>query len=132
MITKGLTSRAKGQIAILKVQLRANHKDLLVSVPIDQELYYDLILDGYKSKKIIRAQVKYCNRKNGNNLELNLGNKKSKRIYYSKSDIDWILCYLPQKDVILKFEQCHFHRKKTITINLNNPKSEWYFEKFIW
>lgn len=129
-----LNSRTKGEIGQLKIQIRAAELNLIASVPTT-EVYYDLILDDYKTKEIYRAQIKYCHRKsssNKNNLELGLGSSRSKRIFYKRTDINWILVYLPSKDLILKYEQQHFHRKKFLTINLTNPSSKWYFEKYIW
>lgn len=129
-----LNSRNKGEIGQLKIQIRAAELNLIASLP-STEVYYDLILDNYNTKEIYRAQIKWCNRKrsgNKNNLELSLSNKRSKRIFYKKSDINLILVYLPCKDVILKYEQEHFHRKKFITINLTNPTSKWYYKRYIW
>lgn len=131
-----LKSRSKGEIAVLKVQLRCYEKNLVVSLPTNNEIYYDIIIDNpNNATELKRAQIKYCNRKssdNKKNLELILGDKKSKRIYYLKTDIQWILVYIPQLDVVLKYEQKQFHRKKTIQINLTNPSSIWYYKKYIW
>lgn len=128
-----LKSRSKGEIAMLQVQLAAANKNYLISLPSSQESYYDILIDI--KNKIIRAQVKFCNRKrskNKDNLELRLDSKKSKRIFYTKTMIDWILVFLPQKNVILKYEQEHFHKKKTITINLLDKQSKWFYGNYIW
>jgi hypothetical protein len=129
-----LKTHSKGQIAVLKVQLRCYEKNLICSLPTNNEIYYDLILDDYLTKEISRVQIKYCNRKHSGskNLELNLNSPNSKRIYYQHTDIDLILVYLPCKEVILKYEKQHFHRKKQLTINLNDEKSKWYYKNFIW
>lgn len=126
-----LNSRNKGEIGQLKIQIRAAELNLIASIPTT-EVYYDIIVDDYKTKDIKRSQIKYCNRLHGNNLELRLDNKKSKRIFYRHTDIDWLLVFLPSKNVILKYEKQHFHRKKRLTINLNDENSEWYYKNFIW
>ncbi len=128
-----LLSRSKGEIAMLKVQLKAHEKNLVCSLPSNNELYYDLIIDNPQNARgLQRVQVKYCNRKHGNNIELMLGNPRSKRIHYLKSDVNTILVYLVSKDIVLKYDQKHFHRKKQLQINLNNSKSKWFYKKFIW
>ncbi|MDO8610077.1 MAG: group I intron-associated PD-(D/E)XK endonuclease [bacterium] len=127
-----LNSRSKGEIGQLKIQIRATELGAICSVPTT-EVYYDLILDfKHKHKNILRSQIKYCNRLHGKNLEIRLDNSSSKRIFYQHTDIDLLLIYLPQKDVVLKYEKQHFHRKKTIQINLINSKSKWYYKHFEW
>jgi hypothetical protein len=126
-----LNSRTKGEIGQLKIQLRAAELNLISSIPTT-EVYYDLILDNYKTKEIYRAQIKYCNRKHGKNLEIRLDNRSSKRIFYRHTDINWLLIFIPAKDVILKYEKKYFHRKSRIDINLVDPKSKWYYKNFIW
>lgn len=127
-----LKSRNKGEIAMLQVQLAAAHKNYLISLPSSQESYYDILIDI--KNKIVRAQVKFCNRKSKNkeNLELRLDNKDSKRIFYTKTSVDWILVFLPIKNVILKYEQDKFHRRKTIAINLTDKNSPFFYKNFIW
>jgi PD-(D/E)XK endonuclease len=128
-----LSSRSKGEIAFLKVQIKIYEKNLVPNFPDSNELYYDLILDDPKdSSKLARCQIKYCNRLHGNNLELRLDDKKSKRIHYLKTDIKYLLVYIPKVDKVLKYEQEHFHRKKRLTINLINVKSKWHYERFLW
>ena len=130
-----LLTRTRGQIAVLKVQLKATELGWLVNVPLNNEIYYDLVLDNFKSKELKRVQIKYCNRRtsrNKNNLELNLTSRCSKRIFYKKTDIDWILVFIPEKDVVLKYEQEHFHRKKTLTINLVDKDSVYHYGRYVW
>lgn len=128
-----LNSRSKGEIACLKVQIRIYEKNLVPNFPDSNELCYDVIIDDPKnSSKLARCQIKYCNRLHGNNLELRLDNKKSKRIHYSKTNIKYLLVYLPSKDVVLKYEKQHFHHKSRLTINLNDASSLWFYKNFIW
>lgn len=125
-----LSTRSRGQIAQLKVELECSKRNYIISRP-SIDCYYDILIDIKNT--IIRSQIKYCNRKRSENgLSLRLDGKGSKRIFYTKTMIDWILVFVPTKDVILKYEKKHFHRKKTIYINLTNKKSEYYYEKFLW
>lgn len=128
-----LLSRSKGEIAMLKVQLKIHEKNLVCSIPTNNELYYDLIIDNpNNSGEIARAQVKYCNRMHEKHLQLRLDSNNSKRIFYRSTDIDIVLVYIPKLDVILKYEKKHFHRRKRIQINLDNPKSKWHYKRYIW
>lgn len=128
-----LSSRSKGEIASLKVQIRIYEKNLVPNFPDSNELYYDVILDNPKnSSELARCQIKYCNRLHGNNLELRLDNKSSKRIHYLKTDIKYLLVYLPSVDKVLRYEKQHFHRKKRLTININDVSSPWHYSKFVW
>ena len=127
-----LHSRSKGKIAELKIELAATQKGYIVSHP-HVDCYYDLILDpGTKKSDIFRAQIKYCNRLHGNNLELRLDSRNGKRLHYSGSWIDVILVYVPKIDRILIYNQKHFHKKNRLTINLNNKNSKWYYERYLW
>lgn len=123
-----------GEIAVLKVELEANKKGLLVSYPRSQHLRYDMLLDD--GIKIYRTQIKYLNGfnfneygKSKNCLRLRLsGNNKP----YDKKDIDLLLIYLPSKDVIVSIPIDQFHMKKSISININQPKSNRYYKNFLW
>jgi hypothetical protein len=126
-----LNTSFKGEIAQLKVMLRATEKNYMVSRP-NTDCHYDLVID---TGKLTRVQIKYCNRKSHgreSQLELRLDNTESNRKYYDRKDIDIILVYVPKIEKILMFESKRFHRKKTIHINLANKNSKHYYEKFIW
>lgn len=125
-----LTSRSKSQIAELQVQLAANHKNFFVSKPLSNDLRYDLIIDT--GKKIFRTQVKYVNRKKGDNLELLIERKHNNSFCYVDTEIDLILIYCPIIDEILAFYPEKFHDKKRIFINLNNPKSKKHYRHYLW
>jgi hypothetical protein len=125
-----LRSISKGEIAQLRCQLEAAKKGFISSIPTI-EVGYDLLIDD--GKDIIRAQIKYCNRKHSvGSLELSLVSKASERKYYSKKDIDIILVYLPIKDTILMFKPEKFHKRGQIQINLENKNSKHFYENFIW
>lgn len=95
----------KGQVAMLKVQLRANELGATVSLPT-VEGRYDLIVD--LQGRLYRAQVKYAGAvtKNGarGSVHLSLrkdtrGNKRTK--LYRKEEVDVLLVYLPKIDEVL-------------------------------
>jgi len=125
-----LTSRSKAQIAELQVQLAANNKNYFVSKPLSNDLRYDLIIDT--GKKIFRTQIKYVNRKKGDNLELLIERKHNNCLCYTDTEIDLILIYCPIIDEILAFYPDKFHDKKRIFINLNNPKSKKHYRHYLW
>lgn len=123
-----LKSKSKGAIAELKVQIAAHEKNFTVSKPISDYLPYDLIIDN--GKKLLRTQIKYCNRRHGNNLELLLFDKQNG--LYTSDEIDLLLVYCPAVDQILSFKQKDFHNKKQIQINIKNPKSKKYYSNYLW
>jgi hypothetical protein len=127
-----LKNYSKGQIAQLKIQLMAAKKNLLCSLPTVGATRYDLIMDNKGT--LSRTQIKYCNRKASrvkNCLELQLYNKAF-RNFYSRSEIDLLLVFIPKLDIILKFEADEFHKRKTIFIHLTDEKSNFYYKNFIW
>lgn len=125
-----LTCRSKGQIAELKVQFAANLKNYTISKPLSNDLRYDFIIDD--GVKLHRVQVKYLNRKNKKNFELLLARKHQKTNPYKSAEIDLLLVYFENKDVILHFPPSIFHNLKKLTVNITNPKSKYYYENFIW
>ena len=125
-----LSSLSRGEIAQLKVQIAAAHKEIIFSIPTT-EVRYDGILDIQGA--ILRAQIKYCDRKSGKDcLELQLFNRSKNKKSYTKESIDILLVYVPQVDRILAFYPEVFHDKKTITINLTDSKSKWFWENYKW
>jgi len=126
-----LSSSSKGQVAQLEVELCAYRKGYFTSRP-QTDLEYDLVIDTHK--ELIRAQIKFCNRKrhNNDNLELNLYNKNSNRLYYSNKNVDIILVYVPEVDKVLAYNSDKFHKRKTISINLTDKSSSFYYERYIW
>jgi hypothetical protein len=128
-----LLTESKGIIAQLKVEMTAAYKNLNVSIPTNAHCCYDALIDY--GDKILRAQIKYCNRRhNGRKylLELRLDNLVSKRPFYNKDDIDIILVYCPIPDTVLVYEAEKFHRCSSIRINLKDPNSKNYYKKYIW
>jgi hypothetical protein len=127
-----LSTKAKGQIAQLKVELRAAQLDYSIARP-STDCSYDLIIDT--GVILIRTQIKYCDRRASHsptNLELRLDDKKSKREYYQSHHIDAVMVYVPKVDSVLFFNASKFHKKKTVYINLKDQKSKFFWKKFKW
>lgn len=127
-----MLSSSKGQLALLKVQLKAAQKDIECYLPTNNEGAVDLILK--EKNNLIKCQIKYCNRKGfrKNTLKLALDNKHSKRKFYSSKNIDIILVFIPKLDVILKYDGETFHKRSYIDIHLKNEKSKHYYGKYVW
>lgn len=129
--TKAIYTICKGEMAQLLIEVECAKRNIIVSRP-SVAVRYDLLLDI--NNKIYRTQIKYLNRKAGNNcLELKIEDKryKNKKVYTDK-EIDLMLIYCPRIDKILCLEQRDFHNKKTIRINLTNPKAPSYYQKYLW
>lgn len=130
-----LSSKNKGEIAQLKIQLEAARRNIISSIPTT-EVSYDILLDSRNNIK--RAQIKYCNgvdNKNKNCLRINLcdyGKTKSKRKYYTSYEIDILLVFVPKLNRILAYNPVFFHKRKRIYINLKDKNSKYYWKKFIW
>ena len=125
-----LSTRSKGEIAMLKVMLRCAEKGLIVNIPSNNEICYDILIDD--NNKFFRSQIKYCGRKHENNLQLNLESVRSKRKYYLSKNVDLLFVYVPSVDKVLIYNAKKFHKKTRIQINLINKNSPHYFGKYIW
>lgn len=121
-----MNTSQKGEIAHLKVQLRATEKGIVVSRPTT-EVRYDFILDDGKS--LLRAQVKWgggksINSENAVCVDLRKdGGRRGKRRKYLRTEIDVLLVYVPELDRVLAFDSEHFHNKSAIMIRLAPTKS---------
>jgi hypothetical protein len=127
---KEKTCQAKGQIALLKAETRAVEKGYIVSRPSEGNRY-DLIIDD--GNKLLRVQVKhlakyFTGRKN--TLHLTLTVEKNK--HYVLEEIDYLMAYNPERELIFCFPSDIFHKKASLCIHLTNPKSKYYYKKFIW
>lgn len=119
----------KGEIAVLKVTLRALEKGFIVSKPI-VDTKYDLIVDDGKERH--RVQVKYANGKSSHSsgaVVVQTGTRKYKktdhdyRTGYTSEDIDAILVYLPSVDKILWIGGDKFEGKRAITMRHEKSKN---------
>lgn len=119
-------SYIKGEIAQLKVQLRAAELGYFVSRPT-VEGRYDCIVDDGEAWH--RAQVKYADHRhpsteNAVNLDLrkqcrNQGSKRS----YSKNEIDVLLVYCPETDKVYRFGPEVFHDRNLLTLRFEKAKN---------
>jgi hypothetical protein len=97
-----------GQIALLKVEIRAMAKGLTVSKPT-VECRYDLILDD--GSRLYRAQVKYADGKPTSSSQgaVSVGLRKwrdrGRAVLpcYTADEIDLLLVYVPKIDKVLCF-----------------------------
>jgi len=129
--TKTIHSICKGEMAQLLIEVECAKRNIIVSRP-SVAVRYDLILE-FKNK-LCRTQIKFLNRKHGNNgLELRIEDKRHKnRKCYTNKEIDLLLIYVPKTNSILCLKSKDFHNKKTLHFNLTNPKSPRYYKKFLW
>jgi hypothetical protein len=117
-------SYKKGQVASLKVQLRANELGYIISIPT-VESRYDLLIDD--GSKIHRVQVKYCDRRRkDNNGSVQLDLRKQcrgwgKRKPYTRDEIDVIVAYIAYVDKCYWLPAEKFDGVKSITLRLDAP-----------
>jgi hypothetical protein len=123
-----MTSAQKGEIAQLKVQLRAAQKGFTVSRPTVDVCRYDLIVDT--GAKLFRAQIKYAGSEGSTStgsvvvgLRKWPGRKHSKSRTYAKSECDLLLVYIPQVDQIACITSEAFDGKPTVRIRFSPAKN---------
>lgn len=122
-----MNRKQKGELAKLKVELRANDKGVVVSRPTT-EARYDLILDFGGTLK--RAQVKYAGRALSHaigsvsaDLRSRNGVRKRATRSYSADEIDLLFVYVPQLDEVLLFEPDMFSGRESIAIRIKAPRN---------
>lgn len=132
------TTNSKGELAQLKVEIRAIEKGIIVSKPTRHESRYDCVLD--ENGKLLRAQVKYASgadSKTDSSVRVELRKiHKNHSLTYSSSEIDVLLVYVPRIDRVLVFGPKHFDGKSCINVRMEKPKNNqanvnWY-EDFLW
>jgi len=116
---------AKGQLAVLKTQLRAAELGWVVSMPTT-ETRYDMLLDN--GQKILRIQIKYVGSLSTSgsvHLDLRKETRGNGRIrLYSKEEIDVIIVYIPQIDKLVWLGPEKFDMVKTISLRFSPPKNQ--------
>jgi len=115
----------KGQVAMMKVQLRAAEKGMVVLLPTT-EARYDLVLDD--GSRLYRGQVKYAGweRKAQGSVHLDLRKQTRNRgaaRAYSKDEVDVLLVYIPQIEKVLWVGPEIFHDTKTVTFRFDRSKN---------
>ena len=109
----------KGEIALLKVSLRAIEKGYIPSRPMVEGARYDLIIDGMGGGPK-RIQVKYADHHQSSGtvmitLTKNNGNSKKKRKYTSK-EIDYILVYIKETQKTYCLPPALFNNRTGVTL----------------
>lgn len=116
-----MTTTQKGEIAQLKVQLRAAEKGFTASRPTVDDCRYDLILDT--GDKLLRAQIKYAGSEGTHStgsavigLRKWPGRKHQQSRTYAASDCDILLVYIPTVDKIACLTPAMFSDKTPLSI----------------
>ena len=116
-----------GLIAQNKAELRAIEKGYLVSKPITECARYDMVVDNCITLE--RVQVKYAGTKNKESTgscKVDFRKKSingNQRNFYTKSEIDAVLVYIPDIDKLCYFPISFVENKSTITIRYDKPKN---------
>ncbi|MDM8559499.1 group I intron-associated PD-(D/E)XK endonuclease [Thiotrichales bacterium HSG14] len=117
----------KGEIAQLKIQLRATEKGVTVSRPTT-DARYDAILDLNGILK--RVQIKYAGTETTNStgsivirLQKKTKTKNAKVKNYTLHEIDAVLAYLPSVDEVVWLEPEFFHNKSCVCIRIVPAKN---------
>jgi PD-(D/E)XK endonuclease len=116
-----LTSEQKGELAQLKVQLRAVEKGCVVSRPTVQ-CRYDMIIDD--GKRLLRAQVKYGDRSTQRSQgAVRVDLRKRHKSFYDDREIDVLFVYLPKIDRVLAFMAENFSGCKELCVRFTHPNN---------
>ena len=119
------STHQKGEIAHLKVMLRAIEKGVVLSKPLIDSRY-DFILDD--GQKLERVQIKYASGKaphSQGSVRVNLKSwegRKLRRRYYA-NEVDALLVYIPQIDEVLRFESDIFCERASFTLRIAPAKN---------
>ena len=119
------STHQKGEIAQLRVQLRAAEKGVILSKPLIDSRY-DFILDD--GKKLERVQVKYANGRWPNSqgsIRINLKSWEGRKLHrrYGSDEVDALLVYIPQIDEVLRFETNIFCERSGFTVRIEPAKN---------
>ena len=116
-----MSTKQKGKIAEIKVELVAYEKGWTVSRPTS-DARYDLVLDD--GNKLYRTQVKYAGFAPADGVvQFTANNGGDSPMYYMEGEIDMILVYVPKIDKIVRIEPNHFVGKTTFIIRLAPAKN---------
>jgi hypothetical protein len=123
-----MDSNDKGEIALLKVEIRAAEQGIVVLKPTTSHRRYDIVLDC--GGRFYRAQVKWAGSKSvkaADSFLLDLrkvtrGGQQSK-LFYSQDEIDVVLVYLPNLDKVLWLGPEIFHGRENLTLRTAPAKN---------
>jgi hypothetical protein len=116
-----LTTEQKGEIACLKVRLRAFELGALVCQPPIQARY-DLVID-YEGR-LYRAQVKYVDARTQHSQGAIFVDLRKRKRCYTRDEIDVVLVYVPQIDKICWLGPEVFHNKPAFHLRLLPTKNK--------
>jgi hypothetical protein len=119
------STHQKGEIAHIKVMLRAIEKGVVLSKPLIDSRY-DFILDN--NEKLERVQVKYASGKaphSQGSIKVNLKSWEGRKLRrrYCANEVDALLVYIPQIDEVLRFEADIFCARASFTVRLEPAKN---------
>lgn len=113
LMKQKLTTNQKGEISKLKIEIRAQEKGWIVSRTVDSARY-DLILDDGTCR--YRVQAKYASGATSHSEGTVQAELRRNAKTYSKSEIDVIIVYVPQIDMLCWFNPECFHNKTALVI----------------
>ena len=119
------STHQKGEIAQLKVMLRAIEKGVVLSRPLIDSRY-DFVLDD--GQKLERIQVKYASGKaphSQGSIKINLKSWEGRKLRrkYCPSEVDALLVYIPQIDEVLRFETDIFCERASFTVRIEPTRN---------
>ena len=119
------STHQKGEIAHLKVMLRAIEKGVVLSKPLIDSRY-DFILDD--NQKLERVQVKYASGKaphSRGSVKVNLKSWEGRKLHrrYCADEVDALLVYIPQIDEVLRFEADVFCERASFTVRIEPARN---------
>jgi hypothetical protein len=127
-VDHNLTTTFLGQIAVMKVEIRAAEKGVVTSRP-NLQCRYDLIVD--EAGILSRAQVKYAGGQPwaGRSGVVSVGLRKwrngGRKILpcYKATEIDLLFVYVEKIDQILRFGPEMFHGRRELQIRIAPAKN---------
>jgi len=131
------TTIFKGQVAQMKVELRAAEKGVTLSKPT-LDARYDYILDDVGLQ---RVQVKYTDgseKIGAVRVRLTKDLRSGKKRIYTREEVDVLLVYIPKLDKILRFEADEFWDKTAFWINIGKRTKSGersrmrYWRDYVW
>jgi PD-(D/E)XK endonuclease len=119
------STHQKGEIAHLKVMLRAIEKGVVLSKPLIDSRY-DFILDD--GQKLERVQVKYASGKAQNShgsIRVNLKSWEGRKLRrrYRATEVDALLVYIPQINEVLRFDASFFCERTGFIVRIQPAKN---------
>lgn len=111
--------RLKGEIAELKVQLRAAEKGVLVSKPTTSARY-DAVLDY--GDRLEKVQIKYGNGRPNRTTGCFAAELRRRKQVYKEGAVDALLVYIPAIDKIVRLPPNKFCGKSSVYLRIEPCK----------